>query len=486
MAQGRFGSAVCSIEDLNGDGIDDLLIGAPGERRSSLTEAGAVYCMSGADFSRLFTYRGNFSGDLVGSSLAAAGDVDADGTADFLVGGPGRSPTAMTAAGEVRLISGRTWHTIQYFRGDYAGGRLGTTVLGVGDQNGDGIPDLLMAAPLASAQSLTANGQIRLHSGADGSLLREWFGVTDFARLGSAVAAADLDKDQISELVLGAPGTAGPQGSNVSGLDGVGAVTLIQGSSLQTLWTLSGNQEYGFFGSALGTTRGSGMHGWRFPGSNEGLDGLPGEDLLIGAPGMDFAGSSDCGAIYLVDASTSEISAQRFGDQANAQFGDQVSASGDLTGDGITELLVRSANLSSGQPELRFMSWRNYLRLSSAQLSASSGGLLHAQLSFPQSEAGQAVRLLASAAGPGITEWRGVEIPLIADTVTQACLSGHSSWLPHSVQLDAAAQQSIRVAIPASALTPFSGGSLRLAAFSHQGLGSPRISSAVARLDVHP
>jgi len=228
------------------------------------------------------------------------------------------------------------------------------------------------------------------------------------------------------------------------------------------------------------------MHGWRSAGLSEGLDGLPGEDLLIGAPGFDFAALNDCGAIYLVDAATSEITAQRMGDHADAQLGDRICASGDLDGDGGTELLVRSANLASSQPDLRFYSWSNYLRLSSQQLSASSGGVIYAQLAFPSTEAGQAVRLLASAAGQGVTDWRGVRIPLIADAVTQACINGGGNWLPSSVQLDAAGQRDMRIAVPAAVLTSFSWQSLRLAAFSHAGLGAPRISSAVAVLEVQP
>lgn len=486
VPQAGFGSALCSIDDLNGDGTPDLLIGAPGEPRSSLTEAGAVYCMSGADYSRLFTYRGNFSGDRVGSSVAAAGDVDLDGTADFLVGGPGRSPTSLTAAGEVRLISGRTWHTIQYFKGEYFGGRLGTTVLGVGDQNADAIPDLLMAAPLATANGQSASGRIRLHSGADGALLQEWFGTTPTARLGSAMAAADLNQDQIPELLFGAPGTLGTTGTPLAGMDGVGEVRLMEGGTWQQLWQRNGTQEYAFFGDALSTTRGSGMHGWRAPGGQSGIDGLPGEDVLIGAPGLNHNGISDCGAVYVIDAALNEISAVEYGSQSQAQFGSQLAVSGDVDGDAEVDLLVQSPNRSTAQPQLRFHSWKPYLKLSNHEVSATSGGILFLKLSFPISEAGQAVRVVASASGPGLTHWRGVDLPIVADALTSNCLSGNAHWFPHSVQLDAAGQKTVRLVIPSQALSAFAGNALRLVAVSHQGLGSPRMSSAVALLNVNP
>ena len=84
-----FGTAVDDYVDVDGDGIDDLLAGA-GPVGSNYVK-GYVRIVSGADGSTLSTVRGEHIGDGFGWSVATVGDLDADGTSDFVVGAPERT-----------------------------------------------------------------------------------------------------------------------------------------------------------------------------------------------------------------------------------------------------------------------------------------------------------------------------------------------------------------------------------------------------------
>ncbi len=182
------GQSVAGTADINGDGIDDLLIGAPfNTTNTAAGEAYAVYGRDGAvdpfpalfglgslfpsaggDGSRGTVFRGIDARDFTGEAVSSAGDINGDGSTDLLIGAPGADPAGRDRAGRAYLVYGATaarpfpavrlLSLLQPSEGGdgqagvvFVGvdGRSGAAVAGAGDVNDDGIPDLLIGSPLA-------------------------------------------------------------------------------------------------------------------------------------------------------------------------------------------------------------------------------------------------------------------------------------------------------------------------------------------------
>ena len=85
---GEFGTDVSGFDDVDGDGWPDLIIGAPAAQTDEVV-TGAAYVYSGCDGTLLATHHGNAEDDQFGSSVTGLGDIDGDGLADYAVGAPG-------------------------------------------------------------------------------------------------------------------------------------------------------------------------------------------------------------------------------------------------------------------------------------------------------------------------------------------------------------------------------------------------------------
>ena len=199
----QFGFSVDGIGDVDGDGRDDVAVGAPLADVAAFN-SGSAFVYSGADGTEILAVHGAQIGDRLGSVVARARDVNGDGIPDFLVGAPGADVAAVdSGAVEVRSGSdGSVWLTLS---GRKAGEFL-EQAAGVGDVDGDGFDDVVVGSASSDGNG-SESGVVRLHSGGTGAEIVTFFGRESLDWLGAAVAAAgDVNLDGRLDFVAGAPG----------------------------------------------------------------------------------------------------------------------------------------------------------------------------------------------------------------------------------------------------------------------------------------
>lgn len=213
----EFGFDVAAAGDLNLDGIPDILVGAPGHDSSTQIDAGALFVYSGADGRRLFMRTGDKDVTPIGparygTSVDNVGDFNGDGVPDIIVGAPESSTIPGGNHGRADLLSGRGTF-LASFSGGHARDRFGTSVAGVGDFNGDGYDDVAIGAPTLTGSLLVAEpGRVHVKLGgiptSDPPYYQErLFWTLDYSTgWGSAVAATgDISGDGLPDLILGEP-----------------------------------------------------------------------------------------------------------------------------------------------------------------------------------------------------------------------------------------------------------------------------------------
>jgi FG-GAP repeat protein len=210
----NFGTSVCRGGDLDGDGILDYLVGSPDYVDSSSNTTGRITAFAGKDGSKLWSVDGAADSKF-GKALAQPADFDGDGTGDIVVGAPQHLDSGGNKTGCATVLSGATQNVIYKAFGDKNNDTFGHDLHSVGgDIDHDGTDDFIVGAPQTLGSDV---GYARTISGATGNTLFTYTEHTSDpdtkSDYGIAVCGGDFDNDGRTDVLIG--------GSNYKSGDGI-------------------------------------------------------------------------------------------------------------------------------------------------------------------------------------------------------------------------------------------------------------------------
>lgn len=158
-----FGEVVASIGDLDGDGVGEIAVASPRTNDQTRSLPGEVFVYSGRAGKELRHWIGRQPGELFGRMTVSAGDVDGDGIDDVAIGAPWYAVGDRTRVGRLEIRSGRTGKVLHELVGDEADGWFGWHVRRAPDPDGDKRPTLLVGSLRHSVDGQPAVGTIDLY-----------------------------------------------------------------------------------------------------------------------------------------------------------------------------------------------------------------------------------------------------------------------------------------------------------------------------------
>ncbi|MEM9357080.1 MAG: Ig-like domain-containing protein, partial [Pseudomonadota bacterium] len=380
-ADDQSGISVSGAGDVNGDGIDDVIVGAWFADPNGLPSAGESYVVfgSGTGFDASFdlssldgengiVISGRDAGDFSGFAVSGAGDFNGDGIEDIIVGAFGAEFFRPIQIGETYVVFGSDAGFGARIDLDNLNGANGFALSGIaeqdlsgasvanaGDVNGDGLDDIIIGAQRADRGSTPGTGQSYVVFGSttgsganlplatlDGTNGFSLSGVNPNEFSGTTVASAgDINGDGFDDVIIGTEfGFLGGDSYVVFGSGDVFEASLnlsfLDGTNGFTINGIDGGDRSGRSVSGAGDVNGDGI-----------------DDLIVGATDADPNGNSAAGESYVVFGSTAGFGAefdlasldgtngfQINGIDADDESGFSVSGAGDINGDGVDDLII--------------------------------------------------------------------------------------------------------------------------------------------------
>ena len=320
------GRRLAALGDVNNDGVDDFVALATDPFFSGL-----FYMYSGADRSILRSY----SGDI--QSAAAIGDIDGDSVSEIVLGAPRAVRTSSgQALGRVYIVSGARNATLLLLNNPSphptASQGLGEAVTGIGDIDGDNVPDFLASAPRQVVDGL-AEGQVFAFSGATGNLIYAVNnpGANELPALGRSgfgrvvERLKDITGDSIDDFIVPV------EFNTVDGLERAGQAFIFSGADGSLFRTIQSptpeaQQQFGSRAAGLPDLNNDGVPEYAVVHNRNRLSGTP-DDVWYFYSGLD-------GSLLLIMEVGLELS--------------QIETLGDLDGNGSVELAIAGTNSAGG------------------------------------------------------------------------------------------------------------------------------------------